>query len=151
MGLLAETFLKREKGARIVHDPRLTWNTLDIVAKNGGKAVLSKSGHAFIKQVMREVACNLGGKGEDWDRWCKGERVNTEMELQKISESIKSAATRSELILAFALAVDGVRQGNAHPHGAAIDWLSADWAGPIFDALDVFVPWALRELQSSSS
>lgn len=116
-----------------------------------GASKSSKAKERSKQQVMREVACNLGGKGEDWDRWCKGERVNTEMELQKISESIKSAATRSELILAFALAVDGVRQGNAHPHGAAIDWLSADWAGPIFDALDVFVPWALRELQSSSS
>lgn len=62
VGLLAEVFLKREKGARIVHDPRLTWNTLDIVAQNGGKAVLSKSGHAFIKQVMRECDGAYGGE-----------------------------------------------------------------------------------------
>src|SRR6478735_4796619 len=62
VGLLAEVFLKREKGARIVHDPRLTWNTLDIVARNGGKAVLSKSGHAFIKQVMRECDAAYGGE-----------------------------------------------------------------------------------------
>jgi phosphomannomutase/phosphomannomutase/phosphoglucomutase len=62
VGLLAEVFLKREKGGRIVHDPRLTWNTLDVVARNGGKAVLSKSGHAFIKQVMREVDGIYGGE-----------------------------------------------------------------------------------------
>ena len=62
VGLLAEVFLKRERGARIVHDPRLTWNTLDIVQRNGGKAVLSKSGHAFIKQVMREVDGAYGGE-----------------------------------------------------------------------------------------
>jgi phosphomannomutase len=62
VGLLAEVFLKREKGGRIVHDPRLTWNTLDIVASNGGKAVLSKSGHAFIKQVMRECDGAYGGE-----------------------------------------------------------------------------------------
>jgi phosphomannomutase len=62
VGLLAEVFLKREQGARIVHDPRLTWNTLDIVAKFGGKAVLSKSGHAFIKQVMRECDGAYGGE-----------------------------------------------------------------------------------------
>jgi phosphomannomutase len=62
VGLLAEVFLKREKGGRIVHDPRLTWNTLDIVAKNGGRAVLSKSGHAFIKQVMRESDAAYGGE-----------------------------------------------------------------------------------------
>jgi len=62
VGLLAEVFLRREQGARIVHDPRLTWNTLDIVAKNGGQAVLSKSGHAFIKQVMREADAAYGGE-----------------------------------------------------------------------------------------
>jgi phosphomannomutase len=62
VGLLAEVFLKKEPGARIVHDPRLTWNTLDIVQRNGGTAVLSKSGHAFIKQVMREVDGAYGGE-----------------------------------------------------------------------------------------
>jgi phosphomannomutase/phosphomannomutase/phosphoglucomutase len=62
VGLLAEVFLKREKGARIVHDPRLTWNTLDIVAGYGGKSVLSKSGHAFIKQVMRDCDGAYGGE-----------------------------------------------------------------------------------------
>jgi len=62
VGLLAETFLKRERGARIVHDPRLTWNTIDIVQRNGGRAVLCKSGHAFIKQKMREVDAVYGGE-----------------------------------------------------------------------------------------
>ena len=62
VGLLAETFLKKEPGARIVHDPRLTWNTLDIVARCGGKAVLCKSGHAFIKQKMREADAAYGGE-----------------------------------------------------------------------------------------
>jgi phosphomannomutase len=62
VGLLAEVFLKREPGARIVHDPRLTWNTRDIVQKNGGVPVLCKSGHAFIKQKMREVDGAYGGE-----------------------------------------------------------------------------------------
>jgi phosphomannomutase len=62
VGLLAEVFLKNEPGARIVHDPRLTWNTLDVVQRHGGKAVLSKSGHAFMKQVMREVDGAYGGE-----------------------------------------------------------------------------------------
>ena len=62
VGLLAETFLKQEPGARIVHDPRLTWNTLDIVARYGGIAVECKSGHAFIKQKMREVDAAYGGE-----------------------------------------------------------------------------------------
>jgi len=62
VGLLAEVFLRQEPGARIVHDPRLTWNTLDIVQRYGGKAVQCKSGHAFIKQKMREVDAAYGGE-----------------------------------------------------------------------------------------
>jgi phosphomannomutase len=62
VGLLAESFLSRERGARIVHDPRLTWNTLDIVQRAGGVPVVSKSGHAFIKQKMREVDGIYGGE-----------------------------------------------------------------------------------------
>jgi len=62
VGLLAETFLKQEPGARIVHDPRLTWNTLEIVQRCGGTPVLCKSGHAFIKQRMREVDAVYGGE-----------------------------------------------------------------------------------------
>ena len=62
VGLLASVFLKRFPGGRIVHDPRLTWNTLEIVKQYGGKAVQCKSGHAFIKQVMREVDAVYGGE-----------------------------------------------------------------------------------------
>jgi phosphomannomutase len=62
VGLLAECFLEREPGARIVHDPRLTWNTIDIVRRHGGVPVLSKSGHAFIKHKMREVDAAYGGE-----------------------------------------------------------------------------------------
>jgi phosphomannomutase len=62
VGLLAEAFLRRHRGARIVHDPRLTWNTIDIVQQYGGQPVLCKSGHAFIKQRMREVDAVYGGE-----------------------------------------------------------------------------------------
>ena len=62
VGLLASVFLAREAGGRIVHDPRLTWNTLDIVERLGGKSVLCKSGHAFIKQKMREADAIYGGE-----------------------------------------------------------------------------------------
>jgi phosphomannomutase/phosphomannomutase/phosphoglucomutase len=62
VGLLAEVFLKREPGARIVHDPRVTWNTIDIVKRHGGEPVLCKSGHAFIKAKMREVDGAYGGE-----------------------------------------------------------------------------------------
>ena len=62
VGLLASVFMKREPGARIVHDPRLTWATLDMVQSLGGKAVLSKSGHAFMKDVMRDADAAYGGE-----------------------------------------------------------------------------------------
>jgi phosphomannomutase len=62
VGLLAQTFLSKSRGERIVHDPRLTWNTLDLVQRGGGTAVQSKSGHAFIKQRMREVDAVYGGE-----------------------------------------------------------------------------------------
>jgi phosphomannomutase len=62
VGLLAESFLRRYRGERIVHDPRVTWNTIDIVQQCGGEPVLCKSGHAFIKQRMREVDAVYGGE-----------------------------------------------------------------------------------------
>ena len=62
VGLLASVFLTRHPGAKIVHDPRVTWNTLDIVRRLGGTPVVSKSGHAFVKQVMREVDAVYGGE-----------------------------------------------------------------------------------------
>jgi len=62
VGLLAESFLAKQPGARIVYDPRLTWNTIDVVTKHGGVPVMSKSGHAYIKQKMREVDGAYGGE-----------------------------------------------------------------------------------------
>ncbi|AKE52340.1 phosphohexomutase domain-containing protein [Kangiella geojedonensis] len=62
VGLLAEAFLKKNPGSKIVHDPRLTWNTIDIVYSNGGIPVQSKCGHAFIKDVMREHDAVYGGE-----------------------------------------------------------------------------------------
>ena len=62
VGLLASIFLDREAGAKIVHDPRVVWNTQDIVAEKGGIAVQSKTGHAFIKQTMRTERAVYGGE-----------------------------------------------------------------------------------------
>jgi len=62
VGLLAEAFLLKTPGAKVVHDPRLTWNTVDIVKANGGEAVESKTGHAFIKERMRSEDAIYGGE-----------------------------------------------------------------------------------------
>ncbi len=62
VGLLAEAFLEKAAGSAIVHDPRLIWNTIDIVNKFNGKAVQSKTGHAFIKESMRAENAVYGGE-----------------------------------------------------------------------------------------
>ena len=62
VGLLATIFLEKELGAKIVHDPRVIWNTQDIVTQKGGIAVQSKTGHAFIKQTMRSHEAVYGGE-----------------------------------------------------------------------------------------
>ena len=62
VGLLASVLLRGQAGGNVVHDPRLTWNTIEVVKAHGGIPVLSKSGHAFIKQRMREVDGVYGGE-----------------------------------------------------------------------------------------
>ncbi len=62
VGLLASVLLRGEPGGKVVHDPRLTWNTIEVVEGCGGGPVLSKSGHAFIKERMREVDAVYGGE-----------------------------------------------------------------------------------------
>jgi len=62
VGLLASIFLDKEAGGKIVHDPRVIWNTQDIVAAKGGLAIQSKTGHAFIKQTMRAEHAIYGGE-----------------------------------------------------------------------------------------
>lgn len=62
VGLLASQLLARHPGGRVVHDPRLTWNTIDMVRAAGGIPVESKTGHAFIKERMRSEDAVYGGE-----------------------------------------------------------------------------------------
>lgn len=62
VGLLAEAFLQQHQGAKIIHDPRLTWNTIDVVQAAGGEPIQSKTGHAFIKERMRLEDAIYGGE-----------------------------------------------------------------------------------------
>ena len=62
VGLLAEMLLKQQPGSKIIHDPRLTWNTIEQVEQAGGIAVQSKTGHAFIKERMRQEDAVYGGE-----------------------------------------------------------------------------------------
>ena len=62
VGLLAEVFLRKQPGAKIMYDPRLTWNTQEVVDAAGGVAVRCKSGHAFMKECMRANEVLYGGE-----------------------------------------------------------------------------------------
>lgn len=62
VGLLAEAFLRKEPGAKIMFDPRLTWNTEEILRRDGGVPVRCKSGHAFMKECMRQNGVLYGGE-----------------------------------------------------------------------------------------
>ena len=62
LSLLATSFLDKQPGSNIIHDPRVIWNVQDIVTSKGGKAIQSKTGHAFIKQSMRQTGAIYGGE-----------------------------------------------------------------------------------------
>ncbi|PYC22945.1 phosphomannomutase [Pseudomonas mosselii] len=62
VGLLAEMLLAKHPGGKIIHDPRLTWNTIEQVSAAGGQAIQSKTGHAFIKERMRAEDAIYGGE-----------------------------------------------------------------------------------------
>lgn len=62
VGLLAAQLLQKHPGAKIIHDPRLTWNTIDMVKQAGGMPIESKTGHAFIKERMRAEDAIYGGE-----------------------------------------------------------------------------------------
>ncbi|MGN0936887.1 phosphomannomutase CpsG [Acinetobacter amyesii] len=62
VGLLAQAFLLKQAGEKIVHDPRLVWNTFDVIEQYQGEAIQSKSGHSYIKEKMREHNAVYGGE-----------------------------------------------------------------------------------------
>src|SRR5680860_747094 len=62
VGLLAQEALRNEPGSKIIHDPRLVWNTVEMVEEAGGVPILNKSGHAFMKERMRREDAAFGGE-----------------------------------------------------------------------------------------
>ncbi|MDK9705944.1 MAG: phosphomannomutase [Desulforhopalus sp.] len=62
VGLLAREILKKEPGAKILFDPRLTWNTIEQVQEAGGMPIMTRTGHAFIKERMRREDAAYGGE-----------------------------------------------------------------------------------------
>jgi phosphomannomutase len=139
VGLLAAALLKGQTGGKVVHDPRLTWNTIEIVEAAGGSAVLSKSGHAFIKQRMREVDGVYGGEmsAHHYFRrfaYCDSGMIPWLLVAQIVSESGKSlSALVEERIGLFpvsgelnyrvpdATATIGAVEARYAPHAAKVD------------------------------
>ncbi|WP_227676271.1 phosphomannomutase CpsG [Psychrobacter sp. 1044] len=62
VGMLAQAFLNKYPNESIVYDPRVIYNTEAVIKEHNGKAVISKSGHSFIKQVMRDSGAVYGGE-----------------------------------------------------------------------------------------
>ncbi|MEZ9659285.1 MULTISPECIES: phosphomannomutase CpsG [unclassified Vibrio] len=62
VGLLAEAFLVKQPNTTVLHDMRMTWNTIEIAKTHGGKAIGIKAGHALIKEKMRETNAVYGGE-----------------------------------------------------------------------------------------
>jgi phosphomannomutase len=60
--LLAEAFLLRHPGAKVVYDVRASYAVKDIVARYGGTALMNRVGHAFFKRRMREEEAIFGGE-----------------------------------------------------------------------------------------
>lgn len=97
VGLFAQQLLQRSPGEKIVLDPRLTWNTLDEVRRAGGVALINKSGHAFIKERMRQEGAIYGGEmsAHHYFRafsYCDSGMIPWLLLAQNISESGKSLA-----------------------------------------------------------
>ncbi|HKE48758.1 MAG TPA: phosphomannomutase, partial [Rhodanobacteraceae bacterium] len=98
VGLLAEAMLKAHPGSRIIHDPRLVWNTIDIVCSAGGVPVESKTGHAFVKERMRAENAVYGGEmsAHHYFRkfsYCDSGMIPWLLVLQQICESGQTLAS----------------------------------------------------------
>ncbi|WP_299149154.1 phosphomannomutase CpsG [uncultured Acinetobacter sp.] len=105
VGLLAQAFLLKQAGEKIVHDPRLVWNTFDVVDQYQGTAIQSKSGHAFIKDVMREHNAVYGGEmsAHHYFRdfaYCDSGMIPWLLAISVVSETGKSLSSLVEEMIA---------------------------------------------------
>jgi hypothetical protein len=95
------------------------------------------------------VAERLAGKGTEFNRVKnQGKGAPHENYLEALANGIRKATDKNTLILYFTLSIHAARNGQAHAYGREHEFLSAEWASPIFDALVYFVPWALIQLDN---
>ena len=90
VGLLAAAMLKLNPGAKVIHDPRLVWNTIEMVREAGGVPVMSKTGHAFIKERMRAENAIYGGEMSAH----RVGRCRTTLRQQRIGDAVRERSVR---------------------------------------------------------
>lgn len=103
VGFLAKAFLKKYPGSKIIYDPRLTWNTIELVEQAGGIPIMCKSGHAFIKDRMRKENAVYGGEmsAHNYFRdftFCDSGMITWLLVAELLSEAKASGATMSGLL-----------------------------------------------------
>lgn len=132
---------------------RTSWYRITaVMAEIALQELMSKKGIAKKGATCRSIARLLSNAEQDWPKLESGQRTgDTSAEtLATIADRVRQSHSSDELILNFSLAVHYARNTTAHQTALDSHFLYADWAGPIFDALVLFVPWALMELQSTN-
>ncbi len=142
VGLLAAQILAHEPGAKIIHDPRLTWNTIDMVRAAGGVPVQSKTGHAFIKERMRSEDAVYGGEmsAHHYFRdfaYCDSGMIPWLLVAERVARSGKPLSTLVEARMA-ACPCSGEINFEVADSGAAIERILAHFASqdPLVDRTD---------------
>ncbi|MCC5967434.1 MAG: phosphomannomutase [Natronohydrobacter sp.] len=134
VGLLAASFLAKEPGARIIHDPRVIWNTRDVIAQAGGVAIQARTGHAFIKQAMRDHGALYGGEMSAHHYFRDFFHCDSGMiPFLLIAELVSRAGPLADLVAA---------RKTAFPSSGEMNFQVADAAGAMARAADVFAPQA---------
>lgn len=60
--ILIKEMLQKQPGEKIIYDPRYTWALIDATIENGGKPVICRVGHSYIKQMMRSENAIFAGE-----------------------------------------------------------------------------------------
>ena len=158
VGLLAREMLRLAPGATILYDPRLTWNTEEVVAKAGGRAVMSKTGHAIIKEKMRKEDAIYGGEMSAHHYFRDFGRCDSGMISWLLVTSLlsRSGGTLSEMVGAMVRAypVSGEINRTVADADAVVALLSqryADGQREFFDGLSVSYPgWRFNVRKSNT-
>ncbi len=134
VGLLAAQLLERHPGASIIHDPRLTWNTIDMVRSAGGEAIESKTGHAFIKERMRSEDAVYGGEmsAHHYFRdfaYCDSGMIPWLLVAQRLSTTGTPLADMLEARM------------QAYPCSGEINFLVEDAAATVARVMAFYAPW----------